>query len=216
MDSIRHISIRRPPIGFIVVAAAHVAFVFLLNNALGVKTFQTRNDDLITRIIDEPVEQPKVIVDPSEDFAVQPRTITVDPPDVPEIVEPVEKTDEIIAIAVPAEPEPAPSLPAKSTAEVSPSIIPVHADPRHPLTQPAYPLDAIRRGQEGIVGLQIFVLANGRIGEVRVFKSSGVPALDRAAVAEARAHWRLQPAKRGDESIDGWGNFRIAFRLANR
>jgi len=64
--------------------------------------------------------------------------------------------------------------------------------------------------------LAIRVLRDGRIAEVRVAKSSGHASLDRAAVEEARRHWRLQPAMRGDEPIAEWGSFRVVFRLERR
>jgi protein TonB len=67
-----------------------------------------------------------------------------------------------------------------------------------------------------VVELSIYVSRNGRIGEVRVARSSGYPRLDRAAMEEARRRWRLQPAMRGDEAIDAWGSFRVVFRLDGR
>jgi protein TonB len=108
--------------------------------------------------------------------------------------------------------EPVPFTVLRGSAE----FVPVRANPNHPLTRAPYPAASIRLEEEGVVELTIHVLANGRIADVKLLKSSGHPRLDRAAVEEARRHWRLQPATRGGEAIDAWGSFRVVFRLDRR
>jgi protein TonB len=98
----------------------------------------------------------------------------------------------------------------------SAEFVPVRASPNHPLTRAPYPVASIRLEEEGVVELTIHVLSNGRIADVKVSQSSGYPRLDRAAVEEARRHWRLQPATHGGEPIDAWGSFRVVFRLDRR
>jgi protein TonB len=51
--------------------------------------------------------------------------------------------------------------------------------------------------------LDVYILADGTIGEIRLRQSSGYPRLDRAAL-EAVRHWRYLPARRGNQPIPYW------------
>jgi protein TonB len=80
--------------------------------------------------------------------------------------------------------------------------------PRHdanPLNNPApaYPTISRRLKEEGIVILELLILPDGKVGEVRVKKSSGFERLDKTAM-KAVKRWRYLPAKRGDEPISYW------------
>ncbi|WP_295870688.1 energy transducer TonB [uncultured Zhongshania sp.] len=80
--------------------------------------------------------------------------------------------------------------------------------PRHdanPLNNPApaYPTISRRLKEEGIVILELLILPDGKVGEVRVKKSSGFKRLDKTAM-KAVKRWRYLPAKRGDEAISYW------------
>lgn len=77
---------------------------------------------------------------------------------------------------------------------------------------PRYPLAARRRGEEGRVVLRLLVTREGRVGEVRILRSSGVETLDRAA-EEAAREWRFEPARRGSEAIAAWVEVTVRFRL---
>lgn len=68
------------------------------------------------------------------------------------------------------------------------------------LTQPIYPPRSIRLGQEGTVEVEVEVLANGRIGDVRLRTSSGFRLLDNAALKAARKG-RYKPALRDDRAV---------------
>jgi protein TonB len=61
--------------------------------------------------------------------------------------------------------------------------------------RPTYPEASRRRGEQGVVRLELFVDQVGRITEVRVVESSGFAALDTAAL-EAVRDWRFRPAQR--------------------
>lgn len=93
-----------------------------------------------------------------------------------------------------------------------PVVVEPSVDPRIALTQPAYPPAAIRGNQTGTVLLSIQVLADGRVGEVRVEQSSGYPLLDRAAVREAR-RWRLRPGARDGVPTPMWKQVPVKFTL---
>lgn len=68
------------------------------------------------------------------------------------------------------------------------------ASPRYDLNpEPDYPEVARRRGQEGSVKLDVLVLANGEVGEVKLRQSSGYRKLDNAAIRAVR-FWLFRPA----------------------
>ena len=111
-----------------------------------------------------------------------------------------------------AEEQPAPPPPAQKQARVSENDnktlgAPI-TPPRHdanPLNNPApaYPSISRRLKEEGIVVLELLILPNGAVGEVRIKQSSGFERLDKTAM-KAVKRWRYLPAKRGDEPIPYW------------
>lgn len=61
---------------------------------------------------------------------------------------------------------------------------------------PAYPYQAIRQGQQGLVVLEIFVDKSGRPTSVEIRQSSGFPLLDQSALWTVR-RWKFDPAHVG-------------------
>lgn len=80
--------------------------------------------------------------------------------------------------------------------------------------KPKYPDTARRDGKEGRVLLRVLVNEAGRSAAVEVNRSSGVEALDQAAV-EAIKHWRFAPARVGENPVDSWVRIPIDFRLTD-
>lgn len=78
--------------------------------------------------------------------------------------------------------------------------------------KPRYPRIARRQGYEGIVVLKVEILPNGRVGEIRVKKSSGHHMLDRSALKTVK-RWKFIPAKRGEDPIGMWAEIPIRFAL---
>jgi protein TonB len=129
---------------------------------------------------------------------------------------------------------------AKPNANASTQSMPTHADPEAPNTStakspdslpateplaepsfgaaylhnppPAYPSVAQQRGWQGTVLLRVHVLANGRPEHVELASSSGHESLDDAAL-QAVTNWRFAPARRGEQTIDGWVQVPIDFKL---
>jgi protein TonB len=58
-------------------------------------------------------------------------------------------------------------------------------------------------GEQGRVELDVYILADGSVGEIKLKRSSGYSRLDQAA-ADAVRQWRYQPARRGSEAIAFW------------
>lgn len=78
--------------------------------------------------------------------------------------------------------------------------------------QPNYPEASRSRGEQGEVLLKVEVLANGRVGQLEVDKSSGYARLDEAALRTVR-NWRFKAAMKGREVVICWVNIPISFRL---
>ncbi|MFK3651054.1 poly-beta-1,6-N-acetyl-D-glucosamine biosynthesis protein PgaD [Lysobacter enzymogenes] len=66
--------------------------------------------------------------------------------------------------------------------------------------KPAYPLDALRQSEGGLVTLRVQVSAQGEPTKVEVSRRSGVRALDRAAVSTVR-RWKFAPAIREGKAV---------------
>ena len=91
----------------------------------------------------------------------------------------------------------------------------MRTDPRRPLTQPPYPAEEIRAGNEGNADLEVYVLPNGRVGDARIARAAA-RALDESALDEAKRKWRLLPATRDGVPIAQWYRVRVVFKLTNR
>ena len=77
---------------------------------------------------------------------------------------------------------------------------------------PEYPLIARRRGFQGTVVLEVLVDRNGRVGDLRIFKSSGYKVLDSAAEESVR-EWIFKPAIKGNEKVEMWVRIPVCFQL---
>ena len=194
-------------IAFIIVAAAHALLLYALLNARDVQetpvTPPVIQGTLITlpeaepEPVPEPPKPPKKLPDPEPEKLPEPKPIPKpEPVPVPDKVVAVENTAVESSNAVAAEPTPPPPP--------EPVVIPPRADAKSRNNPPpAYPRIARRLGQEGTVVLEVFILANGSVGQVHLKKSSGHERLDEAAM-EGVKHWRYIPAMRGDQPIDYW------------
>jgi protein TonB len=77
---------------------------------------------------------------------------------------------------------------------------------------PTYPAMSRRLAEQGKVLLEVLILANGTVGEIKLKQSSGFKRLDDAALQTVK-QWRFQPAKRGNQAIDYWYIQPISFSL---
>ncbi|MEA3280236.1 MAG: energy transducer TonB, partial [Thermodesulfobacteriota bacterium] len=68
---------------------------------------------------------------------------------------------------------------------------------------PEYPGIARKRGYQGTVVLEVLVDQNGRVGDLRLFTSSGHSILDRKAMASVKG-WLFEPGMKGDKKLDMW------------
>lgn len=77
---------------------------------------------------------------------------------------------------------------------------------------PAYPSLSRRLGEQGIVLLEILILTDGSVGDIRIKESSGHKRLDDTAT-KAVKRWRYMPARRGDTPIEYWYLQPVEFSL---
>ena len=78
--------------------------------------------------------------------------------------------------------------------------------------KPVYPQEAREKGYQGKVLLRVEVLANGRVGQVALKKSSGCEVLDRSALAAVK-EWRFIPARKGEVAVPVLVIIPIKFQL---
>ena len=201
---------RMAPLGrMAMVAGLHVAALYLIASSLGIVPSLVPEPVMPTQLIEEPHEPP----DPTP-TSVQPRLqenfhIPIERPVVEIAQDPPEDPPSVV---IGGETPP----PVIIEEAQGPQLVGVRADTRHPLTQPAYPLSDVRQGNEGAVELEVYVLPTGRIGDVRVLKSTGSATLDQSAMDEARRKWRLLPATRDGEPYAQWHRLRVVFNLRDR
>lgn len=87
------------------------------------------------------------------------------------------------------------------------------ATPLYRVNQPPeYPEIARKRGYQGTVVLKALVDRNGRVGDLRLFTSSGHSILDRKAMASVK-EWLFEPGMKGDKKIDMWVKVPVRFEL---
>ncbi|MBC8025170.1 MAG: energy transducer TonB [Steroidobacteraceae bacterium] len=92
----------------------------------------------------------------------------------------------------------------------------VMQDSRYPLSQPAYPPGSKRDGEQGAAEVEVYVLPNGRVGDVRIARTTGFERLDKAAILEARQSWRFKPATHAGEAVAQWYKVRVVFKLTDQ
>ncbi|MFA5496151.1 MAG: energy transducer TonB [Porticoccaceae bacterium] len=117
----------------------------------------------------------------------------------------ITQKEEVVEEQAAPAPQPQVSTPAvKDNDTLGAPIIPPRQD-ANPLNNPApaYPTASRRMREQGTVLLQVLILPDGSVGEVRVKESSGYKRLDDTAI-KAVKQWKYIPARQGDETIAYW------------
>jgi len=78
------------------------------------------------------------------------------------------------------------------------------------MVPPRYPAEAAAAGVDGRVMLRLLVGADGAVKEVVVEHSEPAGVFDAAAVDAAR-RWRLSPAQKDGQPVEGWVRVPIDF-----
>ncbi|MCU0757135.1 MAG: energy transducer TonB [Xanthomonadales bacterium] len=101
---------------------------------------------------------------------------------------------------------PAPAVPV-AAADGGAEFISYGADARPPI----YPIQAMRRGIEGTVIVQVLVGVDGRVIDTRL-QQKVHPLLDRAAL-QAVQNWQFRPASRNGVAYPDWASVPVRFVL---
>ena len=206
-------AIEKRPMGALcrmgIVAGMHVAAFYLIASSLGIVPPLVEVAPPDIQIIEqrEPLDPPPTIPQPQK---YDPTVYVPKPEPVP--TEAAETENRVLAVVNDHPPVIEDVVPPTRTVQLTG----VRMDSRHPLSQPAYPLSDIRQGNEGTAEIEVYVLPNGRIGDVRVIKSAGSPTLDQSAMDEAKRRWRMLPAMRDGEPYAQWHRLKVTFNLKNR
>jgi protein TonB len=193
--------------GVVAVIAIHAALILALMNGL-VSRIQPEIEHVL-QVVDVPLapeepQKPEPVIKPDKFVPDVPVPVEIELPPIEVESDPIE----LAPVEVVTE------QPSTGGAISEPS--PLQVDPRKALTSPEYPATSIRQNEQGKVLLLIYVLPDGKVGEVKVSRSSGYPRLDASAMREAKRSWRFLPAKSGGgEPIAAWGTFEVAFELRN-
>ena len=81
--------------------------------------------------------------------------------------------------------------------------------------KPPYPLTAFKAKQEGKVVLELEVLEDGAVGQVRLAQSSTVESLDESALTTVKK-WKYSPAQKGGQIVKQWIRVSILFEVKSR
>lgn len=200
----------RRGIVFLGIVALHGAFFWALATGMSHRVVEAVLGPIETRIIEEaptpedkpPPPPPKIETPPP---FVPPPEVAIEIPMDAAPTTAIRQTTQQAPVAQPPPAPPAPSVPRTAP----------KSDPRRPLTQPEYPPSSRRAGETGTVILEVYVLENGRAGDVRVKTSSGFPKLDEAAVREVKRSWRLVPGTENGKPAAMWGQFAVTFKLTD-
>ena len=180
--------------------------------------------------IELPKEEPKKkVISPKEKKQItpilkkQPEIIPIKEPVIKPVISPVEEepirevpVEDIPGVPVESVPKEQETQEVKTEPVESPTPPPVpiaEAIPRYRENPvPKYPKMAKRRGLEGIVIIEVLVNAQGRVDDMRLYKSSGYSMLDTAAMDSVK-NWLFVPGKKGDQTIDMWVRVPVRFEL---
>lgn len=102
-----------------------------------------------------------------------------------------------------------------TTAATAPPVLAEGALAYAFVREPVYPVDALRRGEQGTVLLRVSVAADGSIERVEIERGSGSSRLDRAA-REAVRQWRFRPPLVDGVPTAAVGIVPVLFRLPAR
>jgi periplasmic protein TonB len=197
------------PTRLVVVIGLHLGALWALINGLHVHVFPVPTPKTEATVIDTAAPPPEKFIPP--DFTPNPTTTVVEqlPPVIPELVTSDPTPPATVDTLPPIGPGAVATIP-------TPVITNAAVDPRHPLTQPAYPMASIRGNEQGALNLSVLVGIDGRVRDAKVAESSGSARLDQAAVEEAKSRWHLRPATRDGLPFEQWLTLRVVFRLENR
>ncbi len=190
----------RKLVALLVAIAVNLGMILAISNGLNFEFVKPVYHTLEAVVVQEQKPEKEMIVEmPSVPVPEPtPQVLDIPPPEVD------------IQIEAPPPPIAATPVP-QAPVQIAPPATQLQAD--NALTPPVYPAASIRAEEQGTVTLLIYVLPDGRVGDVKVAKSSGYPRLDQAAMQAARGGWRFKAATQGGGAVAAWGRYAVTFDL---
>lgn len=192
-----------------IIVLLHVGFVWAVNHGLSFTKLILPPPKTEVNFV--PLEPKPILPTPVIDVNPTPLTPSVPDPAAPKPEYAADDTPKVTGT-----PTANRNLPPISRGEAppQPTIVEPAASSRG-LTEPLYPASAIRAGHAGTVVLSLEVLENGRVGQIRLLRSSGYESLDQSAMREARK-WRFRPGTRDGVPVVLWKEVPITFEIQDK
>ncbi len=157
-------------------------------------------------VVKKPKPKPQQQKAEAKKAAAKPKSAPVKPAPVAEASPKAVSAPEAVA-------ETAKTKAAAKAAEPEPAATPPVASANKALNKaPLYPMLSRRLKEQGTVYLQVLVLKNGKVGQLKLKQSSGFARLDQAALNAVRG-WTYQPAVKLGQPIDFWFVQPVVFNL---
>ena len=125
----------------------------------------------------------------------------------------VESANTQVAASTPADAAPTTAAQARQVESVPAEVISTQPRFARAPAPPVYPAQAKRRQQQGTVWVEVRLSAQGRQLAVQVVRTSGVPSLDKAAIAAVRK-WQFLPEQHNGVGVPGRVHIPIEFAIA--
>jgi len=190
-----------------VIAALHVLALIAIVKFDVLKIVQPRPEPLVIELLPEPAAPPPAAkLEPKPETQVQP-TLTAPPA----VVQPVTPPPVVVAapIAPLRPPVVAPPTAAPTPAPVSVTNLDDSVIEGKP---PKYPIESLRKKEQGVVTLRLTIGANGYVSDITISRSSGFDRLDTAALRAVHG-WRWRPMIRDGRPVEVSGYMQIPFKL---
>lgn len=186
-------------VGLIFVVLFHVLLVWGLASGLAHDLTTKMADVIQTKVVEEAAPPDEVEPPPP------PPDVKIPPPDfVPppsfDFVPDAGPSNAIVAVAKEAPKE------APKVAITTPKSHPKNAEVE-------YPPASFRAGEEGVVGLKIYVLENGKVGEATLEKTSGFDRLDDAVLKTVKRSWKFTPCMQGETPVACWASIKVKMQI---
>ena len=202
--------------GLAVVVAVHIILVVSVVLALH-RVMRPVPPDVSVSVIEPPKPLPVTelpIPLPVAKVTVPVNLPHIDLPPVPTVeTPPVASTPAPTPVPLP-QPEVKPAPPAAPVAAATGDSEPMVDASAAGNAKPAYPRASKNQGEQGTVVLEVLVLVDGSVGDIRVDRSSGFDRLDDSAKRAVR-QWHFIPARQGGKQIAMRYKLPIAFNLNN-
>ena len=187
----------------------HAGFFWLLSSGMAKTIVDVVRGPTEYVVIDTKRPPPPPEREIHVDRILTPITLTIPAPD-PIPLDPESEAPAATVVDQPTASESAAGSAGPATP--TPVIVQPDVDPRIGLSEPLYPASEIRAEHTGTVLLSVWVLENGRVGDVRLEQSSGWKKLDDSALREAR-RWRFKPGMRDGIAAAMWKQVPVTFQL---